>query len=132
MPANHGSLLFLYAVHRRHHRPAPLWATFCRTRSENYSRPASSSEFPPLCARLIPPAAAAPLLLDLDLESGALDQLAGALEIPSGGGQVAVDEDRIDGVENLALPVAEIQFPSARRANFTARVEQPKEARGFE
>jgi hypothetical protein len=74
------------------------------------------------------------LSLDLhfDLEPGALDQLARAIEVPSAGRQIAVDENRIHGIENLALPLSEIQFPSASGANFAPRVEEPEQARCLE
>jgi hypothetical protein len=68
----------------------------------------------------------------LDLESRTLDQLPCTREIPAAGGEIAVNEDRVDGVEDLALPGAEVQLSAAGGTDFTARVEQPEQTCGLE
>src|ERR1700730_3409753 len=70
--------------------------------------------------------------LPFNLESRTLDQLAGTVKGASVGGELAVDEDRVDGVEDFALPLAKIKLPAAGGANLTARIEQAEQACGLE
>src|SRR5712664_2518881 len=64
-----------------------------------------------------------------DFEPRALDQLARRTDPPSGGGQIAVDKNRIDRVEDVSLPRAQVQLASAGGAHLAARIEQAKQAR---
>src|SRR5690242_10267494 len=73
-----------------------------------------------------------PSLLHLDLEARALDQFARALEIPSGGGEIAVDENRVDGVEDVALAIAQVQLAAAGCADLAPRIHHAEETCGLE
>src|SRR3989338_6111268 len=72
------------------------------------------------------------LVVHFNLKPQIRDHLPGVRSQLARRRQVAVHEQRVRGVEGQRLQGAQVEFPTARDANFRARVEEPEETEDFQ